>query len=360
MNRVQRNNGRPRRRATVLVLVVGILALLFIIGATSLLMMRFERQSVYTHATVRNLDAVAAALMNPVIAQLRKDIVGEDGIPYNRGWGGDTSQLEDYADFPGYRSDPTDPNERFRQGDLLLSSIEPYYDGTHYRWPFLSWGYDAVLNPAAAPAEGLLRDVPIHITGGPGLDVSGDGLRDGIEDDVFAGLSAMFGGNYRTRIRVIPHGGMVLLDRYTHPALLSQVIHPRDGVYHNNPGLLWTTGGLIPDPLNHESDLRRRYFLPPKLKTPPQGQNYAYTAPTIVQLLPVTLGYANPANPGDWVNNPIEHWWPIDDSLVEGDADWWKQRLIAGPALTDQSYSAANDRYDRRRLLTTLNSDDIL
>ncbi|NLX12435.1 MAG: hypothetical protein GXY44_02110, partial [Phycisphaerales bacterium] len=42
------------------------------------------------------------------------------------------------------------------------------------------------------------------------------------------------------------------------------------------------------------------------------------------------------------------------------DADWWKQRLIAGPALTDQSYSAANDRYDRRRLLTTLNSDDIL
>ncbi|NLX57598.1 MAG: hypothetical protein GXY74_00750, partial [Phycisphaerae bacterium] len=60
------------------------------------------------------------------------------------------------------------------------------------------------------------------------------------------------------------------------------------------------------------------------------------------------------------------HYWPVDEEVVRGDLDWWEKRVTPGPALTNKSgdpggaYNSGQDLYDRRRLVTTANSDDIL
>jgi type II secretory pathway pseudopilin PulG len=83
------------------VVVLVIVGLLFIIGLSLLAVASFERKTVEQQAAARDIRTVADALQNIMLDQLREDVVGKDGMPYNRGWGPDSSIIEDYADFPG-------------------------------------------------------------------------------------------------------------------------------------------------------------------------------------------------------------------------------------------------------------------
>jgi len=76
-------HSEPRKRGVVLVMVIGILALLFIIGSTLLTVVRFERQAVLQKQSAREIEAVTRAVQATILQQLRHDIVGNDGVAYN-------------------------------------------------------------------------------------------------------------------------------------------------------------------------------------------------------------------------------------------------------------------------------------
>ncbi len=73
------------RRGSVLVLVVAVLTLMFIIGATLLVMSSHERESTQQSVHARDLRGVTEAMTQGVMRQLRHDVVGTDGGAYNRG-----------------------------------------------------------------------------------------------------------------------------------------------------------------------------------------------------------------------------------------------------------------------------------
>lgn len=364
-------NKARQERGIVLVMVVGVLSMLFIIGATLLIVSRFEGQTAETAAHGRNIKSVGVALTDPIIVQLGEDAVGKDGIPYNSGWhvpanplSGDLVGTEDYANYAGFAG-----NGSIRNGDLLLSSIEPYDDGGTWRQFAASWPLDlftSVTNRVWVPE--------VDLTHGPSRDADGDGIRDASDSQVLADLADMFGGSFRMDLRVVPHGGMVLLDPLTHPSLLLHAIHPRDFdpsasgfddiAWSDFTALLSDPDFLALDATTDEGRLRRRFMLPPFLPEPQSG-DYSVAAPALARRLPVTTGFTDPADPTNW-DEPINHWWPFNDQLVTGDNDAWKQMLRPGDAPTDKDdngvpiYNAAADTYDRRRLITTINSDDLL
>ncbi len=369
-----------RRRGTVLIMVIGVLSMLFIVGATLLIVARFDRQTALTVAAGRNVADAAIALAEPSLNQLRQDVVGEDGVPYNRAWtGSDNSTIEDFADFPGRSSAYGDVRDGFRSGDLLLSSIEPYYTADRdWRLFAFSWPSDFV----AASNDGPSNNVRISrwnsdpddrvspLTSQPRGDATGDGVRDvalgsTLDQTVAIGL----GSSMELFMRVIPHGGMVLLDPMTHPSLLAQVIHPQDSAYHSEPWKLWTGANPLATTDKDEGRLRRRFMLPGFLGRNAAGNDLkASDLPQddMRYKLPVTLGFTAPSSASAAFKALTPHYWPVDEEVVRGDLDWWEKRVTPGPALTNKSgdpggkYTTGQDLYDRRRLITTANSDDIL
>lgn len=375
-------NKASSRRGTVMVMVVGVLAMLFIIGSTLLIVGRFERQTVQISASARNLDAVSQGILEPVFVALRAELVGSDDKAYNnRGWappvpGDDQFLGADYGDYPGFLN-ANSP----RNGDLLLSSVEPYKVPCCWDLFSASWFRDAITPP---PPANILPPGTINIGlidnpdfGGIVEDADGDGIRDTIRL-VNVGFSDSFGGSFSMGLRVIPHNAMVRLSRMTHPTLLAQVIHPRDFLNRQDAikaeailqidldgtdlqgtnGLRFYLDRLDLGPTD-ENRLRRRFMLPPALPTPDGNQTYFDLASSLVQLLPITTGYARPNNPGGWVNNAQHHRQSV--MFGQGDEAIWEsliQPTYAG--LTDPNYSAALDTYDRRRLITIESSDDAL
>lgn len=371
-----------RRRGTVLIMVIGVLSMLFIVGATLLIVARFERGTALAVAAGRNVEDAAIALAEPSLNQLRQDVVGKDGVPYNRAWtASETSAIEDFADFPGRSSAYGDVRDGFRSGDLLLSSIEPYYYTADRDWRLFafSWPADFVAS-GSEPSNNVRisrwnsdpKNRISPLTGQPRGDATGDGVRDvalgnTLDQTAQIGLSS----SMELFMRVIPHGGMVLLDPMTHPSLLAQVIHPQDedGTYHKDPWTLWTGTKPLTISEKDEGRLRRRFMLPGFL-----GRNAAGNYVKASDLpeddmrfkLPVTLGYTAPSSASQAFRDLTPHYWPVDEEVVRGDLDWWEKRVTPGPALTNKSddpggaYKKEQDLYDRRRLVTTANSDDIL
>lgn len=350
------------RRGTVMVMVVGVLAMLFIIGSTLLIVGRFERQTVQISASARNLDAVSQGILEPVFVVLRAELVGSDDKAYNRGWlpvvpGDDYFPGADYGDYPGFIA-ANSP----RNGDLLLSSVEPYKVPCCWDLFSASWFHDAIdptsnILPPGTIAVGLVGSDADG--GGIVEDADGDGIRDTIRL-VNVGFSDSFGGSFSMGLRVIPHNAMVRLNRMTHPTLLAQVIHPTDLAAVGGVDTLRTAIANLDLGPTDENRLRRRFMLPPALPTPDGNQTYYDLASPLVQLLPITTGYARPNNPGGWVNNAQDHRQSV--MFGQGDEVIWEsliQPTYAG-GLTDPSYSAALDTYDRRRLITTESSDDAL
>lgn len=341
-----------------MILVVGILAMLFIVGSTLLIVSRFERQNVQTFASGKGIEAVAAAVTEPVITSAREDVVGKDGTPYNRGWNmaAELSPMEDYADFPGLGS------SLLRSGDFLLSSVEPYLAGKDtngnkvWRLFAASWPVDGVSTVGEVPNAALVRNLAVGLTRSPKRDADGDGLLDSHDPDtssMAADVIGMFGGSYLMDLRVIGHGGMVRLDRQTHPALLAQVIHKADAAAANPSSLF-----LGPKPVvlgaTDEAALRRRFMLPKNLVLADLSDT------DVRKQLPATLGYASYGS-NSIIQNLTPHWWPVDDTVVQGDNEWWQLRLTpSDKGMAETGYDPNSDYYDRRHLITAFSSDDVL
>lgn len=355
---------RNQRRATVLVMVVGVLAMLFIIGSTLLVVARFERQTAEQKISADNMKAVASAVLDPVINQLGDDIRGSDGVPYNRGWhipghpgSGDESVMEDASDFPGLRG-TANPFDRMRNGDLLVASPEPFAESTSglLLWYARSWAQDAVTDGLTPPRtdEAVLQSW--RNPGTPLGDADGDGIPDSPNDSSLS-ISGAFGGTYNMFLRIIPHGSMVHLDPMTHPSLLAQGLHPSD-TPSSVTSLLQTISSLDLSTTT-ESQLRRRYLLAGSLSSAQLG---TLSSGDARRVLPITLGYRAPNGAPSWFTALTPHWGLVDETVPgqEKDLDWWANRVKPGPDRTSGSYQAGTDLYDRRHLLTTISSDDVL
>lgn len=324
------------RRGTVMVMVVGVLAMLFIIGSTLLIVGRFERQTVRTSASGRDLQAAGVSLTDPLVLQLRADLHGTDGIPYNNEPVVENENPGDYGDYPGNEGSS-------RKGDLMLAAIEPHdWQINGENWS-AKWFAVTALQDDGAAKMGL----PAYLVGDPSTDADADGIADSA-GDAFQSISQMFGGAYTMHARLISHGGMVLMSPYTHPALRGQVIHPKDGSdgeYFKNPASLpWASLDLTA--VSNEGEIRRRFSLPRALDPA------SLPATDLRRYLGYTFGY--------YRQNKLQpHWWPFDVSL-DDDKALWNAMYSPGPAPTQSNYSANNDSYDRRRFITWANSDDVL
>ncbi len=385
-----RRNRAGNRRASALVMVVGILAMLFIIGSTLLVVSRFESKTVEQKklATLRGGDTESQ--LDSILQQLRKEVVGDDATPYNLGWnapgipntGDKFPPGEKYATYPGLIESNQVPNERqreLRSGSLVLASSEPYDDGNG-NWLYFATSWYQLFELGGT---GPRREYSIPAStqwGQPDQDADGDGVPDT--------RSPITTTDFPKYLRVISNGGMVLLDPLTHPTLLAQVIHPRDlpsSVTSAAPGgaqgvalqnfvrTLYRVDPSQSTPLRtdlheYEAGLRRRWCLAENLN---QTQLANLPANDMRQLLPFTLGFeANTPYTAstDWT----PHWRQVDPAQTDGtrtDADWWKDRLhraVSGQfalALTDKTpaaYNAGADNYDRRHLITTTSSDNLL
>jgi type II secretory pathway pseudopilin PulG len=71
-----------QRRGSVIVLAIAILALLFILGSALLMVSNQQRQAAEQAVKARELRAVDEALTQSLMLQLRNDVVGPNGVPY--------------------------------------------------------------------------------------------------------------------------------------------------------------------------------------------------------------------------------------------------------------------------------------
>lgn len=353
--RVQPEREAVRRRGTVLIMVLAVLAMLFIVGSSLLVMARSERDRAQTGQIGRTVREGLPATTEPVIAQLAEDFKSSDGVPYKQAWAG---ELVAYGDFAGLAFNAAGLQAeqiRIRHGNLLLSSAGPYLrdDGAFRQFAF-SWPLSAILAGSThTPPD---NNQGFGLAGGDTVrDPSGDGLRDGAESLLLSQMGDLFGTGYRLGLRVLPHGGMVMLDPSTPPSLLSQVIHPQDDPFHENPlsSSLWASVSI--DVRHDENSLRRRFFLP---RERPSSELEA--------MLPVTMGFEAPSGAGQALQNATPHWWRYGAGTVAAEEATWEDRLRPGGpnrlALTHTGYqqTGANDFYDRRHLITRANYDDIL
>ncbi|MEE9294575.1 MAG: hypothetical protein V3W34_06410 [Phycisphaerae bacterium] len=106
-----------RRHGTVLVMVVAMLAMLFMVGATFLSTVTFESQAIEDAADAQKQASVINRLLREVRTVLRQGFLGHDGLAWNRdseSGGAPASPIgaDLYGEVPGVHP--------------LLASIEPY------------------------------------------------------------------------------------------------------------------------------------------------------------------------------------------------------------------------------------------
>lgn len=410
-----------RRRGNVLVLVISMLVMLFVFGSTFLLTARFNRLAAEDQvaasggssnpgASNRVATRLADLLAADIGRQLREDLVGTDGIPFNgEGELNGGSVVEDYGDGPGM--------------DGLLSSLEPYFiNGDPLygaRWHQLSKPYDDparffsngaqdnqnipslvnitdiidiyinadLENPLLIPPMRTMQTEWQQMVGRttPSVsDAEGDGMPSSLGltsfnrgDDPFtiadeqllidedSAATATFGTRYVAAVRAFPNNAMVTLYRdsvagqyaETAKSLIDAVRQSTDPDLDtfvkptlSNPTP--TQGPIQPDV--EEPALRNRFFLPRNIDTANPASSLI--EPTLLErrwsqtLMPDYLRL--PANSGPY------RYWPIEYNAAnvagfagpppEQDNEiWWASRL-----------DPFGMNYDRRHLITTMGSDD--
>ncbi|MBL8878451.1 MAG: hypothetical protein JNG88_04955 [Phycisphaerales bacterium] len=210
---IQKSNNRPartirafaarfrpvfasRRRATVLLMVVGMLAMLFVIITAYLTLARFERLTLQQVDSRREARRVVDALNDLLRSYVREEITNSDGEvlgnfdatkPYNfenipgAGASRYLASLEPVFDVEGI--DPGDP----RYGGLAQNSS--YGNLTHFRFPAVTTLGESSANVNTSPYLAQLMwdanedgSVDINDLGGnsrrPFLDADGDGIPD--------------------------------------------------------------------------------------------------------------------------------------------------------------------------------------
>ena len=157
MSAIHSKRRRPRR-ATVLLMVVALLALLFVLVTGFLSLARVDRQTVEDLEQADVTDAIVADIADLALEQIRSQLVGEDG----RVLGGGSAEKQSQEDIPGYR------------WSRWLAPLEPVWDAgwagsvfgwsgawtvlEQLLWPAVTSLDDSVDEPQAFRLYELMRD----------------------------------------------------------------------------------------------------------------------------------------------------------------------------------------------------------
>ncbi len=370
-----------RRSATILVLVMAVLGLLFVAGVAFMATMNFE-SSIISSERQRNQATPAmqqvmedtsnliADLVEPLSSSVAGSSLAQGAAAYVQlpGVHNLTAPIEPHLDSTGRMVWPwvTDLEEIqspvFIGSDFKMSQKDAPINVGERRW----FPLDALNKPGYETEAGQIGD---DDTTGDGfadvftseyrtlVDADGDGIVDAIEVDLaaaaggnkrrLAGLARMLNpaskpnGTVKLGLRVVSHNGMVNVNA-SHPLLIGNV--------------LGSTKNLDPPfytPAIEEPSLRRRHFLPPEILSLTRLQGSRFNSDLI------TGGghYATALFPDK--QSPRDHrYWPF--SPYEKGSDpiiplWWL-RMDADKADPDPT----KDEYDRRHLVTTISYSDLL
>ncbi len=278
------------RRASVLVLVMTLLGILFVVGVAFLATMNFEADMISAEKQRAQSDGGVDAAVESVGSVIRNAVMASPGVPF-----GDSSLAlsgSAFAEMPGVQNtfspiepyyvsvDPGSDNVLNSGDDVMRLSWSGYFNGkdesTGSVSPQMS-GYFAIDTnlPNGAPIESNIVPIPTspgyfsnplgRCKGGPSdgnvcdlintcpapgecdmprvADADGDGIVDsllvdaksmGLSDTQLADLAARvnpasnLSGKISVALRVVPHGGMVDLND-AHPTLIQNVFDfPKD------------------------------------------------------------------------------------------------------------------------------------
>ncbi|UCC22777.1 MAG: hypothetical protein JSW23_01535, partial [Planctomycetota bacterium] len=167
---------------SALILAVVLTSLLAIVGTIFLMAARVDKIATSAIAEHRDLDSAVEALIARISRELALDVP-------------DMPKGDDYYDYPG-------------GNDRWLASLEPYDDGTTYRWRQISDVYDKFVNQELdaeiihdyQDSSDVYEDEP--------ADADGDGVADSkwieLED-----MTSAKGKRIYAAVRVIDNGGMI-------------------------------------------------------------------------------------------------------------------------------------------------------
>ncbi len=372
----------PRRRATVLVLVITVLSLLFVVGAAFMATMTFEaeliRNQQLSDRTKPGVQSVAQDM-----AELLQDIAvpGAGKVLSN-------SLLDSkstYVELPGVHNlrAPLEPTNfggsyEFPLVTDLGALTDPKFDGSFKRaGTFLQQGTDSAGNPISQPINaaalpgtqvnlGRMKEGPDIDGDGrpdptPALDTLLDADGDGIVDSIQFELSKVVQGQQNSvlenmanvvnpasvpngkvfiGVRIIDHSAMVNLNA-SHPLMIETVLGDNrklDPPY---------------SPFVEEPTLRNRFMIPPK-----------ELPPTRIQGNPMSSDpdsgegdFSEAMFPPGQSLRDHRYWaYEPDEAGADPDKSLWGQRLDPNEFSDDP----ATDEYDRRHLTTTVSADDQL
>lgn len=361
---VRANPGR--RRASVLVFVVALLGLLFIAGAAFLRSVTFEAQSIAIESKVQAGESLIDTLEAQIFAALEQSFLGPEG-PY-------TLLNSNLPVVP----DPILPGVNYVIGPLygeldglspILSSIEPFLNSGGDLEFDTTTQFDLMVASQSAPLPvyppppgfGLVPAVPGAIPGQPDVDADGNGIVDSrvvyltstlgalppfafipphILDPVAKELNnAGTGTNLGLALRIVSNSGMANLN-YSHPFLVKNVLVDN--------ALDTTLVNLVNapyEPRMEESTLRYRTLLPPRVLP----SSVLHGRPDDPENLGDLVGILFP--PGE--TNSDYRWWAFDISDAGPTADWYRR-------MDSEFMDPLTGDYDRRHLVTTVSSDDLL
>ncbi len=400
----------PRRRATVMILVIALLGILFVVGVAFLKTVDYSTRNIEKEQQQRVTQSVIDVISQRVGTVMRDRFVDEAGIPYRSSLEQqDVALVRPYDRTPG---NPNDPPSHFElisptYGQMLgidgtVSELEPNCFETDrdecgdtmlfgFRYPS-AFG-NVFFHDAARLAEPdsfnpddpnvANNDFQRRIyTGGDAnhnqqledrygddvaVDADGDAIRDSVQFDLeWIGLAEgqllslreqinpAFNprGKLSLGLRVVDHGGMVNLNS-AHKVMIQTILS--DDPYDLSNDLQKLTPPY--DPQIEEALLRHRHMLAPRTIAPSRLHGNPYLdGPGECGGADLCLLLAQEV-PGDQTP-PWWHWWPLahdepfDPDNEDAGTKWYRRMMRGG-------YPQFFGQYDRRHVLTTTSHDDL-
>lgn len=383
-----------RRRASVLILVMAVLGVLFVTGVAFMATMNWQARMVEREQQSRAYELGVAQIQSVIHNVLREQFM------YAPGRVTPADQLTDIVTIippPG-----TQPYEAFRAKSPsfntgygvspLVAPLEPQYPNNPYNaanehptdwdeWFMFRRFTDLEVLINGPQHEWYLRAVrPLDLSGAQygwsgnlgnrRVDADGDGIDDsweidlqsiGVTGDAIRELAKVVNpsdnptGRVRVGLRIVPHGAFVNLN-HAHPSLINAVFDDTRWVARTPD----ERKNFPYSPDIEEPSLRHRNLLPP-YRVPQSGvQGSTLLDPNL-----------DPLGDGDFSSQmftvPNVHF-PNGESVFEGQHRYWPFRANEPPDpnldLEYRPFAALLDRtnvnYDRRSLVTTISHDDLL
>ena len=359
-----------RRRASVLILVVTLLGILFVTGMTFLATVNFEADKIAVEQAFARSEVAFDLVDDQVETLLREELVKAAGVPFGTG-----AVVKQVVTVPGY----TPVTQTFYPASSayavmpdvnpLVSQVEPYVDATDR----LVYGSFVDLRVVYGDVSILKLDPPHRLWQDDFIDSAtawqygdqaevdsdGDGIADTRQFDLLSlGFSAERLDDLRRRLnvksnptggvylglRVLPHGAFVNLSE-SHPLLVRNLLSVDlyDEFEQHRPPY---------SPLVEETLLRRRGgLLAPRVFSP----SALFGNPLDANGEGVAGGdleeFLLPQRPEQETVGGDHRYWPYDDD--SNGYEIWTRRV-------DPNQDPDDDRYDLRQLVTTVSYDSLL